>query len=310
MAQAIWQFVSNTGFKHKIGVYHGDKSGHLLIYCDTRVVKIDFSVLEPYQFSFFVDDEFCEVTIHKEANGSFTYDFQVDKQADTPLNQERKKEAKINIKWLSLIVFGMISIVIAFYFGMTQYQKHLAEQNSGWAGVIYVPNKKEATFLHSQGKKATAKLFDGDVLTYTFLTETGQTINGKIAWPDNQAPLHLLPSGFSLEPGDQYQVRYNGNNPKVHMIDFLAPTPEQVSVLAARAARVEARKHGGTVTEADRCLIQTIVEETGWESLRLVLFQFVTPSANSLSNSDAYLRLLREPKMEAAIKERCWDKPQ
>jgi hypothetical protein len=309
LAQAIWQFVSNTGHKHKIGLYHGDSTGHLLIYCDAKVVKVDFSIKKQEEYSFFVDDEFCKVTIYPEPNGSFTYGFEVDKQADTPLNQARKLDVRKNNKLLWGLGIGAVFLIGLFFFGARAYQRHLSQENSGWAGVVYFPNKSVATALHNSGIKTQAVFFakpEGNRVAYRFVTTTGEEISGSIQAPDG--PILILPNGFELHGNDTYQVRYDKANPSQHLVDFLAPTPEQVKRFADRALAVEQRKPDQKSLRASACFVQTVLEERGWEHLQHVINQFVPPSANATFNSDSYLRLCRSPDFERVHQTKCWDK--
>jgi hypothetical protein len=306
MAQAIWQFVSNTGFKHKIGVYHGDGTGHVLIYCDKRIVKIDFNVKEPTEYAFFVDDEFCRIELYKEPDGRFSYDFVIDKVANTPLNAERKLEDKKNLRSLWLFSIATIAAVALFFVGTRAYQHYLSVQNSGWAGVVYFPNKSVQEQLHKHGQLATVRLYPkpgNKQIGYAFTPVQGHEITGTLALP-NSTP--ILPNGFELYPGDTYQLRYDPNQPTHHMLDFMAPTPDQVRLFAQRALAMEQRRSQSGATEADMCFIKTILEVKGWESLQHIINQFVPPSANSNHNSDSYLRLCRSPEVESAVKDACW----
>jgi Fas apoptotic inhibitory molecule (FAIM1) len=309
MAQAIWQFVSNTGIKHKIGLYHGDSSGHLLIYCDAKVVKVDFSIKEPTDYSFFVDDEFCRIVLHKERDSTFTYEFVIDKDANTPLNAERKVEDKRNYKWLWVMGIGIIAVVLGFFIGTRIWQQRLSVQNSGWAGVIYFPSKEVASQLHLTGTLTEAQVFykqngQGQI-GYTFQTNQGQAINGIVAQPEGSHG--LLPNGFQLYDQDTYQVRYDSLHPDKHMLDFMAPTKEQMMRFVQRAIAVESRNHATPLGNAPVCLVRCVLEEAGWEQLQHVINQFVPPSANATHNADSYLRMRRAPVFDKAWQTRCWD---
>lgn len=309
MAQAIWQFVSNTGYKHKVGVYHGDSTGHLLIYCDNRIVKMDFSVKAPTDYSFFIDDEFCRIVLYKEPQGHFTYDFVIDKEANTPLNSIRKVENRRNRRSLWLFSGGIIAAALLFLVGTRAYQQYLSVQNSGWAGVVYFPDKSVAEMLHSTGKTTTARLFikPGErQLGYAFSAGGNKELSGSLALPEKGNL--ILPNGFELQPGDTYQLRYNAQNPDQHMLDFMAPTPGQVRLFAQRALAMQQRHQPVASVESDQCFITTVLETKGWEALQHIINQYVPPSANANHNSDSYLRLCRTPEVEGAVKERCWGK--
>ena len=51
---------------------------------------LDFRVLKSKEYSFFIDDELCELTIEKKGD-HFFYSFEFNRKADTPLNRAIKK---------------------------------------------------------------------------------------------------------------------------------------------------------------------------------------------------------------------------
>ena len=113
MGQFNWTYIDEFNQKHKIGLYHGDTSGHVMLYCGSKIVAIDFDVQEDKKYSFFVNDELCHVSIVKK-DGSFAYDLKIDKEADTIKNKERKKKEKSHFwKGLSIFLFVFILVVIA-----------------------------------------------------------------------------------------------------------------------------------------------------------------------------------------------------
>lgn len=55
--QVFWKYQSAEGQIYSVGLYHGDESGHVLIYCGKEIVKIDFNVLYSKSYSFYLGDE-------------------------------------------------------------------------------------------------------------------------------------------------------------------------------------------------------------------------------------------------------------
>ena len=72
---------------------HGAESGHLMVYCNTNIVLIDFEILQSKTYSFFIEDELCELSIERK-DDQFFYGFEINKKADTPLNRQRRKIEK------------------------------------------------------------------------------------------------------------------------------------------------------------------------------------------------------------------------
>ena len=121
MAQQNWQVNTGYGRDHIIGIYHGDQSGHLVVHCNNRVLLLDFNVLQPKSYKFFIDQELCELNIDRDQDqDQFCYDLTIDYKANTPKNLQReafeKEERRAYL--LSLVTgFGIIflAFLIAYY---------------------------------------------------------------------------------------------------------------------------------------------------------------------------------------------------
>lgn len=117
MAQMQWKLASNTGQVYDVGIYHGDRSGHVLIYVDKNIVKIDFLVKTSKQYTFFLDEDLCILDIHKQMDG-YTYALTIDKETATPLNKKRKnREIRYLFYTLGLLItFALLIFSIVQYF--------------------------------------------------------------------------------------------------------------------------------------------------------------------------------------------------
>ena len=114
MSQITWTYVDDDGYRHKVGLFHGDHSGHLLVYCNSRIVVIDFNVLSSKNYSFFIDEELCDVAI-EEKEGKFSYGFTIDQITDTPRNRGRRKMNRQQIRqtlFMALIFVIAITAVV------------------------------------------------------------------------------------------------------------------------------------------------------------------------------------------------------
>ena len=80
VAQQSWTLNTGNGRQHLIGLYHGEESGHLAVYCNNQVILVDFHVKEEKRFSFFLDEELCELTITPGAQQGFQYRLVLDEQ--------------------------------------------------------------------------------------------------------------------------------------------------------------------------------------------------------------------------------------
>jgi hypothetical protein len=115
MGQMTWTYIADDGARHKVGLFHGDNTGHLLVYCNARIVVIDFSVKTSRNYSFFIDDELCDIEI-EEKEGKFLYGFKVDQVTDTPRNRIRRKLLREEVRQTLIIgvLFILFILLVAY----------------------------------------------------------------------------------------------------------------------------------------------------------------------------------------------------
>jgi hypothetical protein len=116
MSQFTWTYIGDNGALHRVGLFHGDNTGHLMIYCNTRIIVIDFGVTTSKNYSFFINDELCDIAI-EEKEGKFSYGFKVDEVTDTPRNRGRRKMNRTeNLQtFLMILSFLLILSLIVFF---------------------------------------------------------------------------------------------------------------------------------------------------------------------------------------------------
>jgi hypothetical protein len=112
MSQMTWTYIADDGSRHKVGLFHGDNTGHLLVYCNARIVVIDFGVQTSRNYSFFINDELCDLSV-EEKEGKFLYGFRTDQVTDTPRNRGRRKMIRTEVKQSLLIGFIFFLVIIA-----------------------------------------------------------------------------------------------------------------------------------------------------------------------------------------------------
>ncbi len=57
MAQRFWLYKNLRGETFEISIYHGDKTGHVLIYVGREILQIDFSVKTMKEYTFMLEEE-------------------------------------------------------------------------------------------------------------------------------------------------------------------------------------------------------------------------------------------------------------
>lgn len=310
MAQIGWVYLDNRGGQHRIGLYHGDQSGHLVIHCNLRVVQIDFSVQESKTYSFFIDDEFCEISVQRGSDG-FSYDFQVNKTVDTPRNRERKKEGRQNNRYLMYMVSALVVLVFCFMFGMQQYQRWLQAQRSPGPIPLEQVSSETMLLLRSQGKTTEARFFlvqgqqQNRTVFYGFSTLEGKQVSGQ--YPSGPSERVLMPNGFPLMDQDAFEVRYLPNSPETHAVDFFQPSQATLASYLQRAAAAEYNAHPEKSDRHAQCLAEIILVARGWPSLAHLMLQGQTARENDRYNNESYLRLVRSTDIQTRVAEQCWD---
>ena len=119
MSQLSWTLLDDFGQQYEIGLYHGDRSKHVLIHINRKPIVIDFSIKETKQYSFYIGHELCEMKIEKDID-QYSYCFNTNQNMDTPLNLARKQQSRKYFMFIIVIgVAILLSILGLSYWMMT-----------------------------------------------------------------------------------------------------------------------------------------------------------------------------------------------
>ncbi len=96
MAQIAWNVRASNGILFAVGLFHGDETGHVMLYCNNQVVQVDFSVQSSKSYSLLLNEELCAIHIDKAPDGTYSYRCELDlPEANTPLNKKTKPDLDI-----------------------------------------------------------------------------------------------------------------------------------------------------------------------------------------------------------------------
>ncbi len=310
MAQVSWVYLDDFGGRHRIGLYHGDRTGHLLLHCDALIVQVDFSVKESRTYSFFVEDELCEVSIFKEKQG-FSYDFQVNKKVDTPRNRLRKTDESRTRKQMALLIAGLVVVVASLVLGLRWWGQRSKTDRLADTSLTSRLSPENEQLLAAVGNNTVAQLIVVHEalqrrVFYGFTTAANDQISGRFSVPDTG--LILLPNGFPLRDRDAFSVRYLPTDPRVHRVNFDQPDPETVRGYLEQAHLAQQAAHPEATPGHSLCVAQITLREKGWPHLADLIFQQVPAERNPRHNRESYLRLVREPEFAKKVKQACWDR--
>lgn len=259
-------------------------------------MQIDFSVKKSAIYSFFIEDEFCEIHINQQKSGAFYYEFKVNTTVETPKNIERKRLQKREYKQLALVGFTLLCFVSGLL-GFHYYQKkrQLVDTNMAYSNPNFVIDSQ----LHKEGHTGFVRFYllpKSSTAIYSFQTDQHKQVSGSITAKPGQSL--WLPTGFPLYDLDEFEVVYHPSNPLVHRINFFKPHPKTIQNYIKNAIETESSTAIQNNSTISSCIVETVFLERGWRSLLLISQQNDSPKAKK-----EYQQLLFD--LQEAIKKRC-----
>ena len=283
MAQLGWTVITRQGRHYKIGLYHGARSGHLLIHCNKKVMQVDFNVRQSKTYSFFLDDQLYEVKIVREGD-RFGYACEENENVDTPLNRARKVEDKKNDKKLVLFL-----LVIVLFIGAGLY--YSAQQD-------HVDEDERKELLASQPTRISKmRIYEKDNRwQYSYLAKD-EIIQGRL-------PIGLKhPLGFPLMDGDEFTLKYSQEKPKVYELLWEEEIPEQTEKYTQLAGAIHTHFHPELDPRQIKCQLALAHELKGLQGLSTLYHQHISPDSLDLFNQNTYLRLIRSEVFQQRVKD-------
>ncbi len=263
MGQYTWQYVE-TPRPQTVTLYHGDSTGHVLITLNSKILIIDFKVNETKSYSFFIEEELCEVNI-KRVDDSFSYTFEINKTVQTPLNEQRKKTEKKHL-WQTAGFFGLIILFIVLIIAGLQWNKKKNKNTSSFG--------EEATAIISLETNGNKYVYEIDGLFY----------ENKLAEMVNE---------FPLETNDEFIIKYNKHKPENHQFNFKSPTEKQIQKYTNRAIEKQLELSPDKSKQQTACLVELGFKMKGISALADFYFQDKSENENPKHNENTYKRLIR-----------------
>ena len=110
--QKQWSFRDGFGRFHNIGFYHGQESGHFMLYINDKITIIDYHILGDRSYSFMIGNTLLELNIMRQA-GTFEYDL----KDNTPQPEYHPLE-----KWRDLTAAVLMVASLIFVVGTVGFQ--------------------------------------------------------------------------------------------------------------------------------------------------------------------------------------------
>ncbi|MGK0365292.1 MAG: hypothetical protein ACI85O_002358 [Saprospiraceae bacterium] len=266
MGQYTWKYVA-TQQPQTVTLYHGDNTGHVLITLNNKILIIDFKVRETKSYSFFIDEELCEINITR-SNDKSTYTFEINKTVQTPLNVKRKEREKKHL-WQTAGFFGLMIFVILLIIISLQWNKERNTKITDYGG--------EVVAIISLSDKGNNYTYEIDGLFYE---------NDLLELPN-------IVNDFPLETNDEFIVKYSKYKPEKHQFTFDVPTEIQIERYTNRAIKKQAELSPQNSKEHAVCLVKIGFELKGRASLADFYFQDKSEKENYKHNENTFNRLIR-----------------
>ncbi len=266
-----------------------------MVYCNQKVVLIDFKVFDSRSYPLFLDDELFHINVERR-NGQYFYGLKMDKQADTPRNQARRLLEKKH--WKQTLVF--VALLAAAVTVVTVLGQRAKQARPGPAA------QAELIKYHGQLTEATVvRIYrheDKTAIRYQFEVQN-QPYNGRMELPPYEQV--VLKNGMELREGDQFALQYVSDQPGLNAIRLNQPTPKQLQRYRERALQRHAKLHPGLSQAHIECLLDIAYEIKGVPGYADLIFQTTPASRNPHANELTYKRLVRSLDFRNASQQRC-----
>lgn len=276
---------------------HGAKSGNLMIYYNDKIITVDFKVFEGRSYKFFIDEELCEISVHKhKKTGKYKYEFSFDHKTKTDYNIRRNKKIKKSNRLGIAMVIGVPLLITLLIFGYTDVRKRFLEKQlkkhpaEDWATVrVYM---KDGSKVYNHHYFFPNKKPNGGA---NIKSSKSQTLN---------AP--TTPHGLPLVNGDIFKVSYAANYNFYSKIDYNQPNDATAIKMMQRVARRHLEYHDQIEKKENLlCEVQTAFEIEGMDGLAKIYHQQMEKKQNPRYNVNSYLRMIRDSPFKKAY-EVCW----
>lgn len=271
MAQLQWTVPGLGGRNYRVGMYHGESSGHLMVHCNNKIMLIDFGVKDSKNYSFFLDQELFELHIIKE-QGRFSYDLKHNEDIDSPHNRRREQEKKTG-RWRIIAA----SVVLVFF---------AIVMIAAWSDS---PKDNEAILeglANGEGTSTEISLYlEDDRWHANYRTDASvHDVVLPISHPISEM-------GLQLQNGSRFAARYAPDNPRLLFVQWMQPEAETLAGFVRQSMEYHEAVHPELSAQQIGCQVRLAYELYGLEGLGLIMGQ--TQEDEATYDRNDYLRMIR-----------------
>lgn len=290
MRNVTWTYLGPNGTRSVVDLKHGIQSGNFVLFCNYKVLVIDFDVFEPKSYPFFINHDLCQVDVEKKGE-SFSYKFQILKDVDTPLNRWRKKVEKREWRLTSaLIAATILSVFLAVFF--LHGWKYRIDANTMQQSSLITVGKFVVENHEYNGETFNAHL------QYNY---RNSIFNSHYRLPVNSFGEVISANGLPLQSGDEFYIQFSHRQPNKNRVDYFKPTIAQISKYRNRVSNKYRSENRQVSSSEIDCLMDSVYEVdglTGWANL---YFHNVGPEKNVSNNETSYQKILENQKLKEKI---------
>jgi hypothetical protein len=206
MPQMNWTYVADTGQHYKVNLYHGSRSGHLLVTVNNQISIIDFFVKGDKSYTLMLEDEVFTLEIEQTKDG-YQYGLTMDTRTKTDKNLRRSAAERRQNWWIAILASVTVAALVVFLWWFSGYQDQKLLDRS-------------LPFLAETGLKTIGRVGQdpagGWIVHYT---------SGKQGFKlaDSNVPAGLAP----IEHGDDVQVAFLPRKPQIAMVQWEQAGPRR-----------------------------------------------------------------------------------
>lgn len=297
MAQFNWLYLGENGRKYNVGLFHGDRTGHLMVMCNARIVLIDFGVQQAKDYSFFIDDELFELSVEGKP-GAYAYNCSINEDADTPRNRIRKKQKRLDFR-KSVAIITMFALVIIGALGFAVVNQKAEPPPVDQAALLSREGMETIARIHLDKEALKDDSTNSAVVSYSFVA------NGHVRNFEQTLESTVI-NGFPLESGDEFRVKYLLKRPKQHRLDFDQPTKQQLKRYVDRTIRKHQDLNPDFTNRQARCRVEAAYRLGGMEALAVLFHQNTPQRENADFNKLIYQKFTRDIPFQKAVEKDCW----
>lgn len=286
-----WTYVGNRASNSLIELRHFLESGNLVVFCNKKILLTDFDVFSAREYSFFIGEEFCRISIHEYENNMLGYDFKIIENVDTPLNRLRKKVMRKDLLKGCALVFAVALLLMSVIMGI------------GW-----LDHRRKVKDLQENGIVKTVRLnirphvhqdqFVNVTYKYWF---RNRNYNRHIKLPMNKRGEYMTENGFPLETGDQFLFVFSSKNPANNKVDYNSPPPEQIYKYRCRVIDELNKYHPKPSEHVHDCLLDAVYRSKGISGWANLYYHATSDYMNAEHNRETYKKMMQQEALRKVL---------